>query len=69
GDSIAASLTLIGNTVAHIRDPWSKAKTVDKHNNDLQRIVSVVLAGLVAVLKLVGENLADHKFLFLRAGE
>ncbi|XLT13305.1 hypothetical protein HN51_058995, partial [Arachis hypogaea] len=29
----------------------------------------VVLARLVAVLKLVEKNLADHKFLFLGAGE
>ncbi|PWA48234.1 NADP-dependent malic enzyme, chloroplastic [Artemisia annua] len=30
---------------------------------------SVVLAGLISVLKLVGGSLADHKFLFLGAGE
>ena len=29
----------------------------------------MVLAGLVASLKLVGGNLADHRFLFLGAGE
>ena len=29
----------------------------------------MVLAGLVAALKLVGGNLADHRFLFLGAGE
>lgn len=29
----------------------------------------MVLAGVVAALKLVGGNLADHKFLFLGAGE
>ena len=29
----------------------------------------MVLAGLVAALKIVGGNLADHKFLFLGAGE
>ncbi|XP_020971303.1 NADP-dependent malic enzyme 4, chloroplastic isoform X2 [Arachis ipaensis] len=29
----------------------------------------VVLVGLVAILKLVKGNLADHKFLFLGAGE
>jgi len=34
-----------------------------------QGTASVVLAGLVAALKLVGGNLADHKFLFLGAGE
>lgn len=35
----------------------------------LQGTASVVLAGLVASLKLIGGNLADHKFLFLGAGE
>ncbi|KAJ0755890.1 NADP-dependent malic enzyme [Helianthus annuus] len=30
---------------------------------------SVVLAGLISALKLVGGSLADHKFLFLGAGE
>jgi malate dehydrogenase (oxaloacetate-decarboxylating)(NADP+) len=29
----------------------------------------VVLAGLLAALKLVGGTLADHTFLFLGAGE
>jgi malate dehydrogenase (oxaloacetate-decarboxylating)(NADP+) len=29
----------------------------------------VVLAGLVAALKVVGGTLADHTFLFLGAGE
>lgn len=29
----------------------------------------MVLAGLVAALKLVGGNLTDHRFLFLGAGE
>ena len=35
----------------------------------LQGTASVVLAGVVAALKLVGGSLADHKFLFLGAGE
>ena len=35
----------------------------------LQGTASVVLAGLLAALKLVGGELADHKFLFLGAGE
>ncbi|KOM47322.1 hypothetical protein LR48_Vigan07g102600 [Vigna angularis] len=30
---------------------------------------SVVLAGVVSTLKLVGGNLTDHRFLFLGAGE
>ena len=29
----------------------------------------MVLAGLIASLKLLGGNLADHTFLFLGAGE
>jgi len=35
----------------------------------LQGTASVVLAGLVAALKLVGGTLAEHTFLFLGAGE
>ncbi|KAG5107882.1 hypothetical protein JHK84_044789 [Glycine max] len=34
-----------------------------------QGTASVVLAGVVAALKLIGGNLADHTFLFLGAGE
>jgi len=34
-----------------------------------QGTAAVVLAGLVAALKLVGGNLTDHRFLFLGAGE
>lgn len=34
-----------------------------------QGTASVVLAGLVAALNLVGGNLFDHRFLFLGAGE
>ncbi|XP_023891188.1 NADP-dependent malic enzyme [Quercus suber] len=38
-------------------------------NDDIQGTAAVVLAGVVAALKLVGGALAEQKFLFLGAGE
>ncbi|CAN1822201.1 NADP-dependent malic enzyme [Linum perenne] len=38
-------------------------------NDDIQGTASVVLSGVVAASKLLGGSLADHKFLFLGAGE
>ncbi|QHN76884.1 NADP-dependent malic enzyme 4 [Arachis hypogaea] len=42
---------------------------LEKYRSTHLGTASVVLARLVAALKLVGGNLADHRFLFLGAGE
>ncbi|MED6111796.1 hypothetical protein PIB30_055624 [Stylosanthes scabra] len=36
----AASLSLTGDTIAQIRDRWSKAKAANNHSNDLQDVLS-----------------------------
>jgi len=46
---------------------YSKSHLV--FNDDIQGTASVVLAGLLAALKVVGGTLADHTYLFLGAGE
>ncbi|XP_052157245.1 NADP-dependent malic enzyme, chloroplastic-like [Oryza glaberrima] len=46
---------------------YSKSHLV--FNDDIQGTASVVLAGLIAALKVVGGTLADHTYLFLGAGE
>ncbi|CAN6680962.1 unnamed protein product [Malus baccata var. baccata] len=38
-------------------------------NDDIQGTASVVLAGVVAALKLIGGSMSEHRFLFLGAGE
>ncbi|KAJ6793891.1 NADP-dependent malic enzyme isoform X2 [Iris pallida] len=48
-------------------EKYSKTHLV--FNDDIQGTASVVLAGIVAALKLVGGSLADQRFLFLGAGE
>nr|ACR35162.1 unknown [Zea mays] len=46
---------------------YSKSHLV--FNDDIQGTASVVLAGLLAALKVVGRTLAEHTYLFLGAGE
>lgn len=48
-------------------EKYSKTHLV--FNDDIQGTASVVLAGVVAALKVVGGKLTDHTFLFLGAGE
>ncbi|CAO2161385.1 unnamed protein product [Urochloa humidicola] len=46
---------------------YSKSHLV--FNDDIQGTASVVLAGLLAALRMVGGTLAEHTYLFLGAGE
>jgi malate dehydrogenase (oxaloacetate-decarboxylating)(NADP+) len=46
---------------------YSKSHLV--FNDDIQGTASVVLAGLLSSLKVVGGTLAEHTYLFLGAGE
>jgi malate dehydrogenase (oxaloacetate-decarboxylating)(NADP+) len=46
---------------------YSKSHLV--FNDDIQGTASVVLAGLLSALKVVGGTLAEHTYLFLGAGE
>ncbi|RCV25035.1 hypothetical protein SEVIR_5G132500v4 [Setaria viridis] len=48
-------------------EKYSKSHLV--FNDDIQGTASVVLAGLLASLKVVGGTLAEHTYLFLGAGE
>lgn len=48
-------------------EKYSKTHLV--FNDDIQGTASVVLAGVVAALNVVGGKLTDHTFLFLGAGE
>ncbi|XP_022681132.1 NADP-dependent malic enzyme, chloroplastic [Setaria italica] len=48
-------------------EKYSKSHLV--FNDDIQGTAPVVLAGLLASLKVVGGTLAEHTYLFLGAGE
>nr|ANW46672.1 NADP-dependent malic enzyme [Annona cherimola] len=51
----------------HLLAKYSSSHLV--FNDDIQGTASVVLAGVIAALKLVGRTLSEHTFLFLGAGE
>lgn len=68
GEKILIQYEDFGNHNAfELLDKYSTSHLV--FNDDIQGTASVVLAGLISYVKLQSRTLADHKFLFLGAGE